>query len=152
MTQEEFIKVLDKKGYSYEMMGDSVVVNGGDSEGVVYLESLTSLPPGVVFRNRGFVWLDALTSLPPDVKFRNKGSVDLNALTSLSPGVEFRNGGDVDLRSLTSLPPGVEFKNGKGVRLSDLIGDWSHEWKGNIEGIDSTRLLNLMINKGLFER
>jgi len=56
------------------------------------------------------------------------------------------------LNALTSLPPGVEFKNGKGVRLRDLIGDWFNRWKGNIEGIDSKRLLNLMISKGVFER
>jgi len=96
------------------------------------LESLTSLPPGVEFSNGRSVLLYALTSLPPDVVFRNEGNVWLNALTSL--------------------PPGVEFKNGKGVRLRDLIGDWFNRWKGNIEGIDSKRLLNLMISKGVFER
>jgi hypothetical protein len=112
MTQKEFIKVLDKKGYSYEMMGDSVVVNGGDSEGVVWLGSLTSISPGVVFNN----------------------------------------GGHVDLRSLTSLPPGVEFKNGGDVNLDSLIGGYFTKWKGNIEGIDSERLLNKMIKDGVFER
>jgi hypothetical protein len=132
MTQEAFIKVLDKKGYSYEMMGDSVVVNGGDSEGVVSLRALTSLPPGVEFENGGSVNLRALTSLPPGVEFRNGGRVDLNALTSLSPGVVFRNKGDVKLDSLTR--------------------DWFSKWKGNIKGIDSMRLLNSMISKGLFER
>jgi hypothetical protein len=34
--------------------------------------------------------------------------------------------------------------------LVHLIGGWSNEWEGNIEGIDSKRLLNLMINKGMF--
>ena len=81
------------------------------------------------------------------------GDVDLRALTSLPPGVEFENRGDVDLESLTSLPPGVEFKNGGDVLLDALIGDWIiSDWKGNIEGIDSKRLLNSMISKGLFER
>jgi hypothetical protein len=36
--------------------------------------------------------------------------------------------------------------------LESLIGDWFGDWKGNIKGVDSKRLLNLMINKGLFER
>jgi hypothetical protein len=41
--------------------------------------------------------------------------------------------------------------------LSSLIGGsipdkWFNKWKGNIEGIDSNRLLNKMINKGVFER
>jgi hypothetical protein len=36
--------------------------------------------------------------------------------------------------------------------LYALIGGWFEEWKGNIEGIDSKRLMNLMINKGVFQR
>ena len=89
MTGEEFIKELDKKGYSYEIEGDKIVIT-------------------------------------------YKGLVDLKSLTSISPGVVFNNRGDVDLGS--------------------LIRGWIDDWSGNIEGIDSNRLLNLMINKGLFER
>ena len=128
MTQEEFISILDKKSYSYEIQGDKIVVIGGG------------------------VSLDALTSLPPGVEFRNGGNVHLDALTSLPPGVEVRNGGDVGLGSLTSLPPGVGFRNGGYIRLDSLTGYWFSEWKGNIERIDSKRLLNSMISKGLFER
>ena len=108
MTREEFIKVLKKEKYSYEIEGDKIVVTHKD----VYLSALTSLPPGVVFKNEGGVYLD----------------------------------------SLTSLHPGVEFSNGGGVRLKSLTGDWFDEWAGNIEGIDSKRLLNFMISKGVFER
>jgi hypothetical protein len=56
------------------------------------------------------------------------------------------------LNSLTSLPPGVVFKNGGDVNLKALTGDWFSKWKGNIEGIDSKRLLNSMIKQGVFER
>jgi hypothetical protein len=139
MTQDEFIKVLDKKRYSYEIEGDKIVVT---HKGVVYLDSITSLPPGV--------------------EFSNGGGVDLNSLASLPPGVVFMNGGRVDLRSLTSLPPGVEFNNKGNVYKGDdykgdvylgyLIGIWFDEWNGNIEGIDSKRLLNKMIKDGIFER
>ena len=80
MTREEFIKELNKKGYSYEMMGDSVVVNGGDSEGVVNLRSLTSLPRGVEFKNVGNVYLRSLTSISPGVEFRNYGDAYLESL------------------------------------------------------------------------
>jgi hypothetical protein len=152
MTQEEFIKVLDKKGYSYEMMGDSVVVNGGDSEGVVYLESLTSLPPGVVFKNEWDVNLRSLTSLPRGVEFKNVGGVILSSLTSIPRGVVFKNVGNVYLGALISLPPGVEFRNEGVVYLDALIGGRFSKWSGNIKGIDSKRLLNSMISKGLFER
>ena len=125
MTREEFIGI----GYSYEIEGDKIVVT---SKGSVNLMVLPSLPPDVVFRNKGCVYLNSLTSLPPDVVFINGGSVYLNSLTSIPPGIVFNNGWDVNLDSLT--------------------GDWFSEWKGNIEGIDSKRLLNKMISLGLFER
>ena len=127
MTQKEFIKQLKEEGYSYKIVGDKLVVT---HERDVYLYALKSLPSGVVFKNRGYV--------------------DLGALRSLPPGVEFRNGGNVNLTDLTSLPLGVEFSNGGDVYLRSLIGDWFHEWEGNIEGIDSERLLNLMIKRGMF--
>ena len=153
MTQEEFIKVLlDDRAravYSYEIEGDRIIVTHG---GFVDLRSLPSLPPGVVFKGKGYVLLDSLTSLPSGVEFRNGWDVDLRSLTSLPPGVVFKNGGDVRLDSLTSLPPGVEFKNGRSVYLGYLIGRWFKEWKGNIKGIASKRLLNVMIKQGVFER
>ena len=83
------------------------------------------------------------------VTYKNN-TVDLESLTSLPPGVEFRNGGYVVLPSLTSLPSGVVFKNGEDVYLGYLIGRWLKEWKGNIEGIDPKRLLNVMIKQGVF--
>jgi hypothetical protein len=148
MTKEEFIEELDRKKYSYEIEGNKIVVIGG----YVQLESLTSLPPGVEFRNRGDVYLRSLTSLSPDAVFKNVGNVWLRSLTSLPPGVEFRNGGSVDLGSLTSLPPGVEFNNRGGVWLKSLIRGGFQDWEGNIKGIDSKRLLNFMISKGVFNR
>ena len=105
MTREEFIEVLDGRGYSYEIEGDRVVVT---REGDVLLNYLTSLPSDVEFKNQGHVVLTSFTSIPSDVEFNNEGDV--------------------------------------------LTGDWFEEWEGNIEGIDSKRLLNFMISKGVFER
>jgi len=149
MTREEFIKVLEKEGYSYKLEGDKIVVT---DEGHVNLGSLTSLPTGVEFRNGGHVNLGSLTSLPTGVEFRNEGNVDLQSLTSLPLNVEFENDGNVNLKSLTSISPGVEFRNEDRVYLESLIGGFFNKWKGNIEGIDSKRLLNKMISKGVFER
>ena len=151
MTQEEFIKVLDKKGYSYKMSGDKIVVT---HEGYVNLGSLTSLPPDVEFKNSGNANLQSLTSISPGVEFKNEGNVRLDSLTSLPPGVVFRNGWYVDLSALTSLPPGVVFSNEGDVKLNALIGKFNNfnKWKGNIDGIDSKRLLNVMIKQGVFER
>jgi hypothetical protein len=127
MKQEKFIKVLDNEGYSYEIVGDNIVVTG-----------------------KGDIWLESLTSLPPGVEFKNGGGVFLESLTSLPPGVVFNNVRDVWLDSLTSLPPGVVFNNLGDVALNSLVGGWFENWKGNIEGIDSKRLLNLMIKQGVF--
>jgi hypothetical protein len=146
MTREEFIDILDRKGYSYEIEGDKIIVT---NEGTVYLGSLTSLPSGVEFKNVGNIFLDSLRELPSDVEFKNGGGVWLDSLTSLPPGLKFKNKDDVYLDSLTSLPPGVVFKNAD-VQMGSLIGGWLNEWKGNIEGIDSKRLLNFMISKGMF--
>ncbi len=129
MTQKEFIKDLDRIGYSYEIEGDKIIVT---HKRTVFLSALTSLPTGVEFKNGGDVHLNSLTSLPPGVVFRNKEDVELNALTSIPPGVVFINGGDVNLDALI---------DGWG---------WFFEWKGNIKGIKSTRLLYSMISKGIF--
>jgi hypothetical protein len=127
VSREEFIQILKDNRYSYEIEGDKIIVTDDEH---VYLDALTSLPPGVEFKNRGSVYLDALTSLHPGVEFENKGAVYLDALTSLHPGVEFKKRGSVYLDALT--------------------GDWFIYWKGNIEGINNKRLLNKMIKKGVF--
>ena len=58
MTREKFIKKLKREDYSYKIEGDRVVVT---DRGHVNLGSLTSLPPGVEFRNGGDVYLGSLT-------------------------------------------------------------------------------------------
>jgi hypothetical protein len=48
----------------------------------------------------------------------------------------------------------VVFENGGSyggsVFFELLIGGWLVDWNGNIEGIDSKRLLNVMIKRGMF--
>jgi len=77
MTREEFIAELKGKSYSYEIEGNKIVVT-----------------------NKGYITLDYITSLPPGVEFRNEGAIYLRSLKSIPPGVEFRNGGMVKLESL----------------------------------------------------
>jgi hypothetical protein len=172
MKQEEFIEVLKEEGYSYEIEGDKLVVDLHNNYlGNIHLD-IESIPPNVMFRNRGSLYLSELKSIPSGVEFRNTDGVHLKSVKSLSPDVEFRNGGIVRLKGIDDLPPGVEFNNGDyvyfnnlksippgvvfnnggDVHLNALIGEWIFEWEGNIEGIDSNRLLNVMINKGIFER
>ena len=147
MTEEEFIKELDSEGYSYKIEGDKIVIT---HKAYVFLNSLTSIPSGVEFKNGGGVYLNSLTSLPPGLEFKNEGHVFLKLLKTLPHGFVFENKGSVSLEALTSLPLGVEFKNGGYVYLPSLIGGQFNYWSGNIEGIDSNRLLNVMIKRGMF--
>ena len=170
MTREEFIKVLEDKGYPYEIEGNKIVVTHGSpptsrSSGspTVYLNDLTSIPPNVEFRNRGDVILHSLNILPLGTEFRNDKSVFLGSFETLSPGAEFRNGDGIYLKYVKSISPGVEFNNGGGVYLESLLASIPpsstfggrggfHNWPGNIEGIEPNRLLNKMIADGLFNR
>ena len=129
MTREEFIQILNEKGYSYNLEGNKIVVTYG---GYVNLSSLETLPLGVVFKGEKSVDLESLKTLPPDA--------------------EFRNGKDVLLGSLKTIPPGVVFDNGSSVWLRSLYGGWFKDWSGNIEGISSKILLNKMIKNGVFYR
>ena len=147
MTREEFIKVLDEKGYSYEIVGDKIVVTHSND---VWLETLKTIPPGVEFKNGGNVYLNSLETLPPGMVFNNRHDVFLKFLETLPPDVEFKNEGDVLLNSLVTLPPGVGFKNGGNVYLEQIFRGRFKNWPSNIEGVSSNRLLNFMISKGLF--
>jgi hypothetical protein len=149
MKQEQFIKRLDTRGYSYEIEGDKIIVT---HKGYVDLKTLKSLPIGVEFNCDGPVDLRRLTSIPSGVVFRNGnngnnayiGDVYLQSLETIPPGVVFNNRGYVNLESLTSIPPGIVFNNRGSVYING--------WRGSIEGVGSNRLLNFMISKGLFER
>ena len=106
----------------------------------------------MVFENGGDVDLQSLEVLPSEVVFKNGRDVELRSVKVLGSGVVFGNRGFVNLQSAESLPPGVVFNNREKVYLNSLLGVSFNRWKGNIQGVDSKRLLNLMIKKGLFER
>ena len=129
MTQEEFIKELDGEDYSYKIEGGKLIVIAGDSEGNFDLY---------------------LGSIPSDVIFRNPGYVDLLYIDNIPSGVEFRNKGDVRFSSVTSIEKDVRFNNHGKVYLKSIVGGYFQSWPGNIEGIDSKRLLNVMIKQGVF--
>ena len=170
MTQKEFIKVLDESGYSYQIKGDRIIVTHEDDVDLQTLDTIpsdvefenggdhaiTSISSGVVFRNSGHVIMRSLPSLPSGVEFENAGNVGLPKCTSLPPVMEFKNEGLVVLTSITSISPGVNFKNGGDVFLGmvkigrSLIGGFFSDWQGNMVGIDSNRLLNVMIKQGVF--
>ena len=85
--------------------------------------------------------------IPSDVIFENEGEVTLS-IEEIPENVEFANEGDVYLYHVENIHPSVKFNNEGDVWLK--VGWFNLIWKGNIEGIDSKRLLNFMINKGIF--
>lgn len=89
MDRQEFINILEGKGYAYEIVDGVINVV---HKGYVYLDSLID---NVQFNNKSFVDLRSLTSLPDNVQFNNKGSVYLDSLTSLPHNVQFNNEGFV---------------------------------------------------------
>jgi len=146
MTVEEFIQILDRKDYSYEIEGDKIVIT---NKGIVRLNLLESIPPDTKFNNGGNVYLDKLVDLPNGIEFNNDGDVYLSKLETISSGVEFNNELDVFLDSLEAIPPGVKFNNRGYVSCYSLL-DYTDLWEGNIEGIKPNSLLNLMINNRMF--
>ena len=72
MTREEFIKELGDSCYSYEIVGDKLIVT---DRGAVYLHSLVTLPSDVEFNNEGDVYLRSLVTIPYGVEFNNEGDV-----------------------------------------------------------------------------
>ena len=153
MDDDFLLKVIGiRDNYSVSIKGDVYYVDAyPDEYGScdIDLREL-EIPANVVFENEGDVHLQSLKTLPPGVEFKNGGSVDLRSSKTISPGVEFKNGGSVHLQSLKTIPPGVEFKNKGSVYLGSLIGGWIDDWGGNIEGVDSKRLFNFTISKGVF--
>lgn len=142
MTREAFIKVLGKKGYPYEIVGDKIVVNAEVGN------------PG--YSGDGFLYLGDLKSLPPNVHFKVSGNIYLNALAHLPSGISFGGRGwMVKLNSLRSIPSDTRF--GINASIRSIIGPaggygYFHAWEGNIKGIDPKRLLDKMVSLGLFDK
>ena len=168
MTKEEFMEILEDKGYYYNGEGESIVV---DHKGNLDLSDLEEIPSGIEFSNRGYISLDSLKVVPPGVKFDNSGNVWLNSVESLSPDTYFGQLTDeVFLTSLKRIPPGVTFENGS-VGLKSILNkrggrtytDYFSNWPGNLwaeskmdyskqSTISSGRLLTKMVSLGLFDR
>ena len=135
MTREEFAEKLQFNNYSYRIEGNKIVVTDVST---VMFSILDSLPSGVEFNSGGPVYLYSIKYLPEGVIFNNQGDVILDSLRSISPEVEFNNKGDVRINSLINNDFAKHY--------------YFDDWEGNIEGVDSKRLLNKMISLGLFER
>jgi hypothetical protein len=148
MTREELIEQLDKDKITYNLAGNGVEITG--SNGLAYKWNVT---------------IHHIKTLPSGVIFNNKGNVHMADLHEISEGVQFNNGGNIVLGVAPQgikIHPSTVFNNGKGKimigynrggrYMFNTSGDWGESWNGSIDDIDSKRLLNHMISKGLFEK
>lgn len=96
ITREEFIKLLDQKGYTYVEEGNKIVITHLDRK-----------------RFDDNVWFNSLESIPPNVEFRNDGDIMIRYFMDGEP-------------SDSGIPSSVEFNNGSDVWLNKLgwFGNW----------------------------
>jgi len=88
MTREEFIDILDAKGYSYGVEGNKIIITHLDRERFddnIWFNSLESIPPNVEFRNAGNIMIRYFmngepsdSGIPSSVEFNNDGDVWMN--------------------------------------------------------------------------
>jgi len=160
MTREDFIKKLQRNNLqkntslSYqEIYGGRILVTG---KGHCVIGG-DSIPSGTIFNNEGFVDM-SITYVSDGVEFINGGDVNIPFITSIGDNVKFENSGSVNFGSnLRKISKSVEFNQEKDI---NVYVEWSgfiwlddvklKEWIPIIEGIDSKRLFNFMIKKGLF--
>jgi hypothetical protein len=159
MTREEIEKEFWNEvrelrdTYYTEVKGGKIIVSAfPDEDGScdIDLREL-EIPSDVIFENEGEVML-SIEEIPENVEFANEGDVYLYHVENIHPSVKFNNEGDVYLYHVENIHPSVKFNNEGDVYLRSLTGNWFSKWGGNIEGIASKRLLNVMISKGVFER
>lgn len=130
MSVKRFKRTLEKRNYPYTEKDGRIVI--GVESYNVDLRGIKSIPPRITFENGGVVILST-KEIPGEIEFRNGSSVELDPIKTISSSVKFYNKGDVYL----------------GIPGNKIL---FNPWEGNIEGINPKRLLNKMVELGLFDR
>lgn len=143
MTREEFIEILDRESYPYNIVNGKIVITNKSKHGINLVGSTIDDPVD------GGHLIVIIDEIPSGVIFQGKGNVNLSSLEVLPDDVEFRNMGDVNLSNI-DLPIDLadSFNNSGSISFNNLY--WRGDWEGNIEGIDNKRLFRLMIKQGMF--
>jgi hypothetical protein len=148
MTREEFINILEKKGYPFEDKGDRLFVGREFDCLDIDLSRVRSIPPSVIFRNGGSVNLNSIEEIPSGVEFRNLMRVSLHSLRRrIDPSVRFRS-------SLIVVSPllGCDsfiVEGGEDGEIVSYMNSFTSFSLG-VCGIDDKKVLNHMIELGLF--
>lgn len=131
MTREKFIKELDKRDYSYEIIGDHLFVTVGE-----YHTSFSN------------VLLKKLKSIPENTIFKNNGNVDLTSVNNIPQGVEFQNEGNVYLNPNAHISNNVFFKNDGFIKKGSTIIRFDSNYDIHLRGISKSRMVNLILGRG----
>ena len=118
MRRDTFMDFLDKEEYSFTEQGNKIIIDDPS----LFDADISSIPPGVIFRNGGDVYLDYVTSIPKGTEFENAGHVFVQGAISLSEGIKFRNRGDVNMESIRSFDVDIIFKNSGDLKF-DLLNN-----------------------------
>ncbi len=146
MTREEFIDQLDKDRITYNLEDNGIEITG--SNGLAYkwnvvISHLKTIPPGVIFNNKGNVHIADLQEIPEGVHFNNGSNIVLGIQpmgVKIHPSIVFNNGKSNIM---------LGYKRG-GSYMFNTSGDWGESWKGSIDDINTKRLFNLMVKRGVF--
>ena len=170
MTREQFINILNEKGYSYDIKDNGTIrILSGDSKNIVDLESIESMPSDVeftrtcggvrlyklkeipsrvYFNNKSYVNLRDLEYIHTDVEFNNLAMVHLDSLKELTPNIKIYNDGYVNAKKVERISPDFEFHNTAQIYLSRF---YTTTWGYSVAGISDARMVNLAIKKGLLQ-
>ena len=76
-TKKQFIDILNKEKYPYEINDDNKIIIGGN---IINSKLITYIPDNVVFNNNGYVFLYYLKELGNNVIFNNKDFISLESI------------------------------------------------------------------------
>jgi len=142
MTREAFIEYLEYKAIDFQIEASGMIVITYDDYDLYLDHTVTEIPSGVEFRTSHQVRCSYVKVVNPNVIFNMQGKwgsepwVWLPHAEKIYPGVEFHNNGSCVLKV---------FERERRANIKTF-----RDWKGNIKGIDSNKLLNAMIKQGMF--
>ena len=142
MTREAFIEYLESKNIDFQIEPSGMIVITYDDYDLYLDNTVIEIPSGVEFRTSHQVRGSWVKVVNPNVIFNMQGKwgsepwVWLPNVEKIYPGVEFHNNGSCILKMLE--------REGRANVVT------FRDWAGNIKGVDSNRLLNVMIKQGIF--
>ena len=105
------------KKFAEEIKIDVKYLLGEKYDGLLFLDSVKSLPENIVFNVDGSLILNSVRSLSANIVFNVGGNLNLSSVESLPDNIRFNVGGWLDLSSVKSLPSNTIFNVNKKVNF-----------------------------------